>query len=316
MSLISVPIASPSAQPAAGPDGFSTWLTDHQALVERTLDQQLPSAQAVPADLHQAIRWAVLGGGKRVRALLVYASGQACHPHADGATQKSLDAAAAAVELVHAYSLIHDDLPCMDNDVLRRGKPTTHVQFGEAVALLAGDAMQPLAFEWLAAMPIAPALVVQTVQCFAQALGSLGMAGGQAIDLAATGFAQSEAQLQQMHQLKTGALLQASVQMGAMIVGAPSHHRAALKTYGQALGLAFQVVDDVLDATADSEQLGKTAGKDQVAHKSTYVSLLGAVRAKEYALELHAKAIEAIVPLGVQAMALRGLADFIVHRSH
>jgi farnesyl diphosphate synthase len=295
---------------------FDGWLLEHQKQVEKSLDSLMPRVDVVPTDLHQAMRWAALGGGKRIRAALLYAAGQACRPTHDLALQNSLNSAAAAVELVHAYSLIHDDLPCMDNDVLRRGKPTTHVQFGEAVALLAGDAMQPLAFEWLASMPIAPALIVQSVQCFSTALGSLGMAGGQAIDLVSTNKTLTEANLAQMHRLKTGALLEASVAIGAIISAANSQQREALKIYAQAIGLAFQVVDDVLDATADTDQLGKTAGKDQQDHKSTYVSLMGVDQARAFAITLHDQALEAVQPFGELGLALRGLAHFIVYRSH
>jgi farnesyl diphosphate synthase len=295
---------------------FDNWLVAHQNQVEHTLDTLMPRADAVPTDLHQAMRWAALGGGKRIRAALLYASGQACCQSLDLPIQNSLNVAAAAVELVHAYSLIHDDLPCMDDDILRRGKPTTHVKFGEAVALLAGDAMQPLAFEWLAHMPIAPTLTVQSVQCFSTALGSLGMAGGQAIDLASTDKKLNETDLAHMHRLKTGALLEASVALGAIITSANVKQQQALKIYAQAIGLAFQVVDDVLDATANTAQLGKTAGKDEHDHKSTYVSLMGVDQAQAFAVALYDQAVAAILPFGEQGVALRGLAYFIVYRSH
>jgi farnesyl diphosphate synthase len=309
-----------SSEPQANPSDqalwFDDWLLAHQNHVELTLNTLLPQVHVMPTDLHQAMRWAVMGGGKRVRAALLYAAGQACNPSIDLTLQKSLDAAAAAVELVHAYSLIHDDLPCMDDDTLRRGKPTTHVQFGEAVALLAGDAMQPLAFEWLANMPISPALIVQSVQCFSTALGSLGMAGGQAIDLVSTDKRLTETELAHMHRLKTGALLEASVAIGAIITAAHSKQREALKMYAQAIGLAFQVVDDVLDATANTAQLGKTAGKDEHDHKSTYVSLMGVEQARALAIKLHDQAVAAVQPFGEQGIALKGLAHFIVYRSH
>lgn len=307
---------SPHFLPKANVPAFTDWLHQHQSLVEQTLDNLMPKSDVVPTDLHQAMRWAVLGGGKRIRAALLYAAGQACHPTPDLSIQTSLNLAAAACELVHAYSLIHDDLPCMDNDVLRRGKPTTHIQFGEAIALLAGDAMQPMAFEWLANMPIAPALVVQSIQCFSKALGSVGMAGGQAIDLAATGVLQSESELETMHHLKTGALLEASVHLGAIIVAAQSAQREALGVYSRSMGLAFQVIDDVLDCTANTAQLGKTAGKDEHHQKSTYVSLMGVEQARDYAIALHTQALTAIKPFGENAQALKGLADFIVYRSH
>lgn len=233
----------------------------------------MPAADVPPARLHEAMRYAVLGGGKRVRAALVYAAGQACHVNGSTvAVHASLDRAAAAVELIHAYSLVHDDLPCMDDDVLRRGRSTTHVQFDEATAMLAGDALQPLAFELLAEMPIAPALVVQATRALAQAAGSMGMAGGQAIDLYSVGHSLSRDELQTMHAMKTGAMLACSVALGGIVSGASSATRAALDDYAHAVGLAFQVVDDILDVTADTANLGKTAGKDAAGNKPTYVS--------------------------------------------
>ena len=247
---------------------------------------------------------------------MVYAAGHACQPAPDTTTQQALDRAAAAVELIHAYSLIHDDLPCMDDDPMRRGKPATHMEFGEAMALLAGDAMQPLAFEWLNEMPIAPALVVQASKNLAQAIGSQGMAGGQAIDLESTGLALDAQALAAMHGKKTGSLLSACAQLGAIIVGAGSAKRESLQVYAKAIGLAFQVVDDVLDATVPSTQLGKTAGKDAAAEKATYVSLLGVERATELAMELHSQACEAIRVFGTHGHYLRGLADFIVRRAY
>jgi farnesyl diphosphate synthase len=226
------------------------------------------------------------------------------------------DLAAAAVELVHAYSLVHDDLPCMDDDVLRRGRPTVHVQFDEATALLAGDALQPLAFDLLAQMPIAPELIVRAVRDLARAAGSLGMAGGQAIDLESVGKALTQEALQQMHLLKTGALLEASVSLGGLAGGANAQQRQALDAYAAAMGLAFQVIDDVLDVTADSAQLGKTPGKDAAANKPTYVTLMGLEQARALAGTLHQQALAALNPLGADAAQLAGLADFIVLRDH
>jgi farnesyl diphosphate synthase len=262
------------------------------------------------------MRYAVLGAGKRVRAALVYAAGQATCPVNGSvvAIETALDRVAAAVELIHAYSLVHDDLPCMDDDTLRRGRPTLHVQFDEATAMLGGDALQPLAFELLAEMPIAPALIVQATQALARAAGSLGMAGGQAIDLHSVGASLSREALQTMHSMKTGALLACSVALGGIVVGASSAARQALDEYAQAMGLAFQVVDDILDVTTDTAQLGKTAGKDVVANKPTYVSLLGLESARELAHDLRAAAQQALQPLGEAGLRLADLADFIVQR--
>jgi len=300
---------TPSTQP------FAQWLVDRARHVEAVLDEQMPGADDGPARLHDAMRYAVLGGGKRVRAALVYAAGVACHAQAPSkAVDSSLDRAACAVELIHAYSLVHDDLPCMDNDVLRRGQPTVHVKYDEATAMLAGDALQPLAFELLAEMPIAPALVVQAIQLLARASGSQGMAGGQAIDLQSVGSALSRDELQTMHSMKTGAMLEASVALGGVVAGASSATRDALEGYAQAMGLAFQVVDDILDVTADSASLGKTPGKDAAENKPTYVSLLGLEAAREFAEALRQAALESLAPLGPQALRLRELADFIVLR--
>jgi farnesyl diphosphate synthase len=266
------------------------------------------------------MRYSVLGGGKRVRAALVFAAARACGPvltsQQDVERALAQDLAAAAVELVHAYSLVHDDLPCMDDDVLRRGRPTVHVQFDEATALLAGDALQPLAFDLLAQMPIAPELIVQAIRDLARAAGSLGMAGGQAIDLESVGKALTQQALKQMHLLKTGALLEASVSLGGLAGGANAHQRQALEAYSAAIGLAFQVIDDVLDVTADSAQLGKTPGKDAAANKPTYVTLMGLAQARSFAGELHQRALAALSPLGDSATLLAGLADFIVVRDH
>jgi farnesyl diphosphate synthase len=264
------------------------------------------------------MRYAVLGGGKRVRAALVYAAGYAgVRPGAvTSDINESLDRAAAAVELVHAYSLVHDDLPCMDDDMLRRGRPTLHVQYDEATALLAGDALQPLAFDLLAQMPLAPEAVVRATRLLAQAAGSLGMAGGQAIDLASVGKTLSQQELQQMHLLKTGALLAASVKLGGLVAGAQATQERCLDDYASAIGLAFQVVDDVLDVTTDTAKLGKTAGKDAAANKPTYVTLMGLEGAQSLASSLHQTARQALLPLGDTGTLLGGLADFIVLRDH
>jgi len=307
-----------SAQADHRDNGFALWLETTRRRTEQALERHLPAADVPPTRLHEAMRYAVLGGGKRVRAAMVYAAGAACGASTQ-ATGAGLDAAAAAVEFIHAYSLVHDDLPCMDDDVLRRGRPTTHVQFDEACALLAGDALQPLAFTCLAQMPIAPALVAQAVRILADASGSLGMVGGQAIDLASVGHMLTLDELETMHRMKTGALLRASIGLGAVVAGASSPLRRTLDTYAQALGLAFQVVDDVLDVSVDSAALGKTAGKDSAANKPTYVSLLGLERARELAEVLRLEAHAAIAEMGDAARqpeALAGLADYIVLRGH
>jgi farnesyl diphosphate synthase len=299
---------------------FSVWMAERAQHVEQVLARVMPGENAVPARLHRAMRYSVLGGGKRVRAALVFAAAHACRPtlpaQQDSQGVLAQDLAAAAVELVHAYSLVHDDLPCMDDDVLRRGRPTVHVQFDEATALLAGDALQPLAFDLLAQMPIAPELIVLAVRDLARAAGSLGMAGGQAIDLESVGKSLTQQALQQMHVLKTGALLEASVSLGGLAGGANAQQRQALEEYAAAMGLAFQVIDDVLDVTADSSQLGKTPGKDAAANKPTYVTLMGLAQARAFAGELHQRALAALSPLGDSAALLAGLADFIVLRDH
>ena len=291
---------------------FSAWMAAQGARVEQALSDWVPAS--TPAGLGEAMRYAVLDGGKRLRPLLVLAAAEAVQGHADAALR-----AACAAELIHAYSLVHDDMPCMDNDVLRRGKPTVHVQFGEAQALLAGDALQAFAFELLAPDNTLIPAATQAALCrlLARAAGSAGMAGGQAIDLASVGVALTEAQLRQMHRLKTGALLQGSVLMGALCGHAAPAAYQALSDYGAAMGLAFQVVDDILDVVADSATLGKTAGKDAAADKPTYVSLLGLERAQAYAQELLAEAHAALGRSGLpDTRALAALADMVVRRSH
>ena len=308
------PFAMTSTAPTVSTPSFdlSTWSAQHLQRVEQALEQWIdPHA---PANLGQAMRYAVLGAGKRLRPLLVLAACEAV----GGPLAQALRAAC-AVELIHAYSLVHDDMPCMDNDVLRRGKPTVHVQFGEASALLAGDALQALAFELLvpddAALPAS--VQVQWCRLLAAAAGSQGMAGGQAIDLASVGQPLSEAQLRHMHRLKTGALLQCSVDMGAACGTVDAAARAALSQYGSALGLAFQVVDDILDVTQDSATLGKTAGKDAASDKPTYVSLLGLEQAMAYAQALRAQAHAALQASALpDTRALAALADMVVGRSH
>jgi farnesyl diphosphate synthase len=289
---------------------FSAWSGVHLQRVEQALEQWVPSH--APAGLGEAMRYAVLGGGKRLRPLLALAACESVKGHEQAALR-----AACSVELIHAYSLVHDDMPCMDNDVLRRGKPTVHVKFGQATALLAGDALQALAFELLTPLDGSVPEAMQAKLCalLARAAGEAGMAGGQAIDLASVGMALDEAQLKKMHELKTGALLQASVMMGAACGLATPQQTHALLTYGHAIGLAFQVVDDILDVTADSATLGKTAGKDAEANKPTYVSILGMQRSQAYAQQLYAQATAALDASALtDTAALRALADMVVQR--
>lgn len=289
---------------------FDRWAQGELARVESALMAWVPAD--APVDLGAAMRYGVLDGGKRLRPLLVLAAAQAVDGHADAALR-----AACAVELIHAYSLVHDDMPCMDNDVLRRGKPTVHVKFGEANAMLTGDAMQALAFEVLTPEPeqVPPALQARLCRLLARAAGHEGMAGGQAIDLASVGRTLSEEELRDMHRRKTGALLRASVQMGAAC-GAPAEAAwEALSDYGWSVGLAFQVVDDILDVTQASETLGKTAGKDAHHQKPTYVSVLGLDAARRYAGELRERAQEALARSGLPHAAwLSVLADKVVDR--
>ena len=296
-------------------DDFPAWCAQQLGVVEQALTGWV-GAQA-PETLARAMRYAVLDGGKRLRPLLVLAASEAVGGHASAALR-----AACSVELIHAYSLVHDDMPCMDNDGRRRGKPTVHDKFGEADALLAGDALQALAFELLVpedAGQIPVTMQAELCRLLARAAGSEGMAGGQAIDLASVGKQLNREQLQHMHRLKTGALLQASVCMGVACGAAASAVRLALDYFGAAVGLAFQVVDDILDVVADSATLGKTAGKDAVHDKPTYVSLLGLQAAKDYAQQLHQEALQALHASGlgeVQTARLRALADMVVQRSN
>ena len=291
--------------------GFDAWMKAVQAHVEEALGALLPSASAVPHKLHEAMRYTTLGGGKRVRPLLVFAAGDLFD-----AAPAALERAAAAVEMIHVYSLVHDDMPCMDDDALRRGKPTVHVAYDEATALLVGDALQAQAFAVLAeGDSLPPARQLAMLRVLAQAAGPAGMCGGQAIDLDSVGISLTRAQLEQMHQLKTGALLRAAVLLGALCGKDVSPaERAALDVYANAIGLAFQVVDDVLDATADSATLGKTAGKDAAANKPTYVSILGLDASRDLAEQLRREAHDALAPFGEQARRLRELADLIVER--
>jgi farnesyl diphosphate synthase len=291
---------------------FAAWSQQALLFTENQLNLVLPTPQTAPAQLHSAMRYAVLDGGKRVRPLLAYAAGKVFD-----ATFEQTWAVACSIELIHAYSLVHDDMPCMDDDSLRRGKPTVHVAFGQANALLVGDSLQPLAFNVLAQIKHLPNdRVVELVRCLADGSGSLGMAGGQAIDLGAVGTTMDRAQLEQMHAMKTGALLRAAVLMGSLCgqqYPDPSQTRA-LNIYARAVGLAFQVVDDILDVSADTFTLGKTAGKDAQNNKPTFVSLMGLEGARQLARQLHAQAYEALTVFNEKAAALGAIADMIIAR--
>lgn len=314
---------------------FQQWSSERRIRVEDALTRWIP--EQMPGNMAAPMRYAVLGGGKRLRPLLVFAASEAVGGNAAAALR-----AACAIELIHAYSLVHDDMPCMDDDVLRRGKPTVHVQFDEATALLTGDALQTLAFELLTPPPsgdggndasggngggdtdgIPCAMQARLCRILARAAGGYGMVAGQAIDLAHVGKAMTLEQLQQMHELKTGALLLAAAELGAATAGGAAENTAAgampaLEQYARAVGLAFQVVDDILDVTADSATLGKTAGKDALADKPTYVSLLGLEAARDKAQELHTSAQQALERLqqqGVQTRWLAAIAELVIERS-
>ena len=290
---------------------FPEWMAATQARVETALARHLPGPDSIPARLHDAMRYATLGGGKRVRPLLAFAAGELT-----GATPNTLDTVACAVEMIHAYSLDHDDLPCMDDDVLRRGRPTCHVEFDEPTALLVGDSLQTLAFELLASQPLGePGRQLEMITLLAHASGSRGMAGGQAIDLGSVGQALNQPELELMHALKTGALIRASVLLGALAGNALSvEERQNLDRFAKRAGLLFQVVDDILDCTASTATLGKTAGKDEAADKPTYVSLLGLDAARTYADELRSDSLNALSIFGERAARLTQLADYICHR--
>jgi farnesyl diphosphate synthase len=290
---------------------FQGWVAAHQSRFEEVLRGLLPQADVAPQRLHEAMRYAVLDGGKRVRPLLAFAAGELA-----GAEQARVDVAAAAVELIHAYSLLHDDMPCMDDDVLRRGKPTCHVQYDEATALLVGDALQSLAFQFLSEHRLSDDASgqLEMVKLLAVASGSRGMAGGQAIDLASVGKPLTLPELEFMHIHKTGALIRAAILLGARCGNMSRAQLDKLDHFGKQIGLAFQVVDDVLDCEADTATLGKTAGKDAENDKPTYVSLLGIEGARDMAQRLHREALETLERFGTPAQRLRELADFIVLR--
>lgn len=290
-------------------------INHYQNRASLALDQRLPAADLHPSDLHQAMRYAVLGGGKRIRPVLVYATGVAV-----GAPLDALDAPACAVEFIHAYSLIHDDLPAMDNDDLRHGQPTCHKAFGEALAILAGDALQAQAFQVLSqdsTMVVDPAIRMKMLGMLAQAAGSRGMVGGQAIDLAAVGQELSLAELENMHIHKTGALIRASVLLGAL--SQPTIAPVVLDRldrYAKCIGLAFQIRDDILDVVGDTATLGKPQGSDRVLDKPTYPALLGLEGAREHARALYEEALASLEPLGSETDSLRWIATYIVERAY
>ena len=296
----------------ANNSAFDAWTTDQLQRVEQALQGWV--GEGAPDGLREAMRYAVLDGGKRLRPLLVLAASEAVQGLPEAALR-----GACAIELIHAYSLVHDDMPCMDNDVLRRGKPTVHVQFGESAALLAGDSLQTQAFELLTpAADLVPA-AMQADQCriLARASGGQGMAGGQAIDLASVGLQLTQDELQHMHALKTGALLQASVMLGVATGQCSAEAAQQLQQYASAIGLAFQVVDDILDVTADSQTLGKTAGKDAANDKPTYVSLMGLDASRQYAQQLHQQAQAALAACGLaETDKLHAIADWVIDRAY
>ncbi|NBX00508.1 MAG: geranyl transferase [Methylophilaceae bacterium] len=291
---------------------FQSWVSAIQQRTEQALDKALPVTNIAPTKLHEAMRYATLGGGKRVRALLAHAAGEFC-----GADANKIDLAAIAVEMIHAYSLVHDDMPCMDDDDLRRGKASCHKQFDDATALLVGDALQSLAFQVLSTPNLHDDAEhqINMLHLLAVASGSRGMAGGQAIDLSSVGESLSQTELEFMHIHKTGALMRAAALLGAYSASNLDEKRiSAIDHYAQAIGLAFQVVDDILDKEADTATLGKTAGKDADSNKPTYVTILGLVRAKELAQELYESAVEPLKTYGADATRLIQLAHFITQR--
>jgi farnesyl diphosphate synthase len=291
---------------------FKNWARDRQARLETFLEAKLPAANYAPEQLHDAMRYAVLGGGKRVRPLLAFAASEL-----NRADETRVTVVAAAIELIHAYSLVHDDMPCMDNDVLRRGKPTCHVKYDEASALLTGDSLQSLAFQLLAehCLTDAPQVQLEMIKQLAQASGSRGMAGGQAVDLESVGKTLTLPDLEFMHIHKTGALIRAAVMLGARCGSSLSDKQLdSLDRFAKYIGLAFQVVDDVLDAQATTATLGKTAGKDAQDNKPTYVSILGVSQAREMADTLRRDAFDALECFGEAAARLRQVTDFIIQR--
>ena len=292
---------------------LKTWQAQAQAQTELLLARLMPSENQLPQSLHETMRYAALDGGKRLRPLLVLAASELGE-----AVPDAVEAAMAAIELIHVYSLVHDDMPAMDNDSLRRGRPTCHIRYGEAAALLAGDALQTLAFDLLSrptALP--PQRQLHMLSTLARASGSLGMAGGQAIDLANVGRSITQSELEQMHSLKTGALIRAAAALGGLSCpDLTNNDLQRLDRYAARLGLAFQVIDDVLDCEADTATLGKTAGKDTDNDKPTYVKLMGLSAARQFAETLVAEALETLEPFGSRAAHLRGLAQFVTARKN
>lgn len=291
---------------------FQQWMENVRQRTELALDQHLPLASHNPIRLHEAMRYACLNGGKRLRPILVHAAGAV-----SGASSEVLDTCASAIEMIHVYSLVHDDMPCMDDDTLRRGMPTCHVQFDEATALLVGDALQTQAFITLTGAALSATTIKELVATLARASGAAGMAGGQAIDLESVGRSLNEAELEQMHIMKTGALIRAAIRMGALAGESLNQQELdRLDRYGKAIGLLFQVVDDILDCTGTTEALGKTAGKDAAADKPTYVSLMGLTGARAFADDLLAQTQRLIADTGESGQRLKDIALEIVQRTH
>ncbi|HEY1312558.1 MAG TPA: farnesyl diphosphate synthase [Steroidobacteraceae bacterium] len=304
-----------SEDESASADGFGAQLEAWQARMEQALAARLPDSRMVPARLHEAMRYSVLGGGKRIRPALLFATARTL-----GLSEDEVEAAACAIELVHVYSLVHDDLPAMDNDDLRRGRPTCHKAFDEATALLVGDALQPLAFQLLAndpALPESPAIRLRLIDVLAQAIGTFGMAGGQAIDLAVQGKQLDIGQVEDMHARKTGALIRASVLMAAECVPPlDANLYAALARYASALGLAFQIQDDLLDVTGDVSTLGKATGADSERSKPTHPAIIGIQASQQRVRLLHSQAIHALAPFGDKAESMRSLAHWLLSRQY
>jgi geranylgeranyl pyrophosphate synthase len=299
----------------ANADDFGAQLENWRLRMEAALAARLPPADVVPVRLHEAMRYSVLGGGKRIRPALVFATARAV-----GLSEDDVEAAACAIELVHVYSLVHDDLPAMDNDDMRRGRPTCHKAFDEATALLVGDALQPLAFQLLARdskLPASPAIRLRLIDTLAQAIGTLGMAGGQAIDLAVQGLKLDIAQVEDMHARKTGAVIRASVLMAAECAPAVDPNLyGALSKFANAVGLAFQIQDDLLDVTGDASMLGKATGADSERAKPTYPAVIGISASQQRVRLLHNQAIHALTPFGERAESLRSLAHWLLSRQY
>jgi farnesyl diphosphate synthase len=295
-------------------DSTSVWLQRSTERVDQAILKSFDDQVSAASGLKTAMHYAATGGGKRVRPLLIYATASLAGKELDQVP--GVDACAVAVELFHTYSLVHDDLPCMDNDDLRRGRPTVHKAFDEASALLVGDALQTMAFQLIAQSALNDAQKVQVITSLSMAGGMAGMAGGQAIDLASVGKQLKQSELEQMHRLKTGALLRTAVQIGAIAVNLNEQEKKSLDVFASSLGLAFQVVDDVLDASSDSQTLGKTAGKDAAANKPTFVSLMGLDGARDFAGKLHQEALDSLSIWGDNADLLRAIASKVVNREN